>query len=210
MKIKDRGQLLYKADPKNIALLLVGGGFFLGALSGCLFAASVSGLGSDAVGAYIQGFLGALQTGTVKSPGLLAAAFTVLRWPLLVLLLGATALGVVGIPLLLFFRGFLLSFCVSSLVQVLGGPGVLLACLLLGVGSLLSVSVLFVMGTHGIVAATGKRGEKGKKKPFSALLLHQASPGVNMICGLILLFCIVWELLFVPGILRSIAHLFVL
>lgn len=69
------------------------------------------------------------------------------RWPLLVWILGSTALGRWMVPAVFFARGFFLSFAVAGLSAASQG-GVLLAFCLFGLGALVSLPVLFLLGNQ--------------------------------------------------------------
>jgi len=208
MKKTYKTMSLETQDQNNTALILLSVGFTLGGLFGCMLATSVSGDGSLAISTYIHGFVAALRDGSLHMPGTISAAWSVLRWPLFTILLSFSVFGVIGIPILFFIRGFLYSFCISSFVQVLGTTGLLLAFLLVGLESLLSIPVLFIFGIQGIIHAAGSKGQRSKGKrprPFTE------SPAVavrNAVCTCVLLFCTVWEILFVPMLLSGAKPLF--
>lgn len=140
------------------ALAAVSAFFFAGGLIGCIAAAHVEGGGLDSLTAYLQGFLAAMGGEGAPAPAVLPLVWTALRWPLLAVLLGFTALGLVGVPLLFAVRGFLLAFSISAFVRMFGGAGGLLAFLLFGVTGLISVPVLFVLGVQSLTAARSLAG----------------------------------------------------
>ena len=127
--------------------------FLLGGLVGCLLASHIGGGGQESLAAYVEGFLRAAQAGEITAPALASLVWDTVRWPLLALLLGFTALGLLGLPLLFAVRGFLLAFSIASFVRLFGGVGCLLALLVFGVSGALSVPVLFVLGVQGLLAA---------------------------------------------------------
>jgi hypothetical protein len=192
----------------NTALYLLTAGFFLGGLFGCIFASSVSGNGSLALSSYIQNFLSASRDGTLHMPGVLASAWSILRWPLITILLSFSALGVIGIPVLFFIRGFLFAFCISSFVQVLGKTGLLIVFVLLGPESLLSIPVLFIFGIQGLILAVKIKEKKSKPKPLRPYINNPSVALRNAICIFILICCIVWEILFAPMLLSWVTKLF--
>lgn len=205
---KRNARLSRGGEGKGLPLLLVSAGFALGTLSGCLFVASVSGGGNAALMAYITDFFLAAQSGTLTGPGLFSAGWTVLRWPLLVILLGCTVVRFVGIPVVLFLRGFLLSFTAAAFVVVLGRVGVLFAFLLLGVGSLVTVPVLFILSARSLAypAQTSQKGRKGILRQFT----EPAETLTNILCALALLLATLWEAYLVPVIISGASHYFVL
>ena len=132
------------------ALIILSACFLAGGLTGCLLAAQVGGAGEASLNQYLEAFLLAAQEGAVDVPALWAQIWDTLRWPLFALLLGFTALGVLGLPVLFALRGFLLAFSIASFVRAFGGAGWLLASLVFGVGGVLSLPALFVLGVQSI------------------------------------------------------------
>ena len=141
------------ADGSVLILAAVSACFFLGGLAGCLLAGCVDGGGQESLAAYVEGFLRAAQAGDAAPPALAALVWETLRWPLLALLLGFTALGLLALPLLFAVRGFLLAFSIASFVRLFGGTGCLLALLVFGVGGAFSVPALFVLGVQSFMTA---------------------------------------------------------
>ena len=141
------------ADGSVLILAAVSACFFLGGLAGCLLAGCVDGGGQESLAAYVEGFLRAAQAGETSPPALAALVWETLRWPLLALLLGFTALGLLALPLLFAVRGFLLAFSIASFVRLFGGTGCLLALLVFGVGGAFSVPALFVLGVQSFMTA---------------------------------------------------------
>ena len=141
------------ADGSVLILAAVSACFFLGGLAGCLLAGCVDGGGQESLAAYVEGFLRAAQAGETAPPALAALVWETLRWPLLALLLGFTALGLLALPLLFAVRGFLLAFSIASFVRLFGGTGCLLALLVFGVGGAFSVPALFVLGVQSFMTA---------------------------------------------------------
>ena len=96
------------------ALAIVGAFFLAGGLAGCILASCVDGGGGESLSAYLQSFLSAARAGAVDAPAVLSLVWSTIRWPLLALLLGFTALGLLGLPILFAARGFLLAFSIAS------------------------------------------------------------------------------------------------
>ena len=182
--------------------------FLLGGIVGIVLANLVSGSGEEALVSYIKGFLSAVEGGSAKGPGFFLTAWSVLRWPILALLLSLSAVGLVGIPILFLARGFLFSFFVAAFVRVFGYSGAMLCLLLIGAESLLSIPVLFILGAQGILlAAKGK--PKGRLQEGRGHYFSKEGPfgGINIICGFLLLICILWEAAVVPNLLMQMSGL---
>jgi len=195
-------------NQNSKALSLLAAGFFFGGLFGCIFASSVSGNASLALSSYIQDFLSASRDGAIHIPGVLASAWSIVRWPLIAILLSFSTVGIIGIPILFFIRGFLLSFCISSFVQVLGKTGILFSFTLLGVESLLTIPVLFILGIQGLVLATQIKEKKNRQKYFRPYVNNPSIAFRNAICLFVLIFCTIWEIIFAPMLLSGASKLF--
>lgn len=182
--------------------------FFAGGFIGCLVAAQVGGAGETSLNAYLQAFLQTAQVGEVAAPALWSQIWDTLRWPLLTLLLGFTALGVLGLPVLFIVRGFLLAFSIASFVRAFGVTGWLLACLVFGIGGALSLPVLFVMGVQSFLSARALaarvRGEEKGRVLWGRDCLVRCA-----MCGCILCVCILLERTAVPALLSSAADILI-
>ena len=135
------------------AAALVAAPFLLGGVLGIFAcrgaAAGGSGVLADYIGAYVQASL----EGGSAGPGFLFLLWENLRYPLAALILGFTALGLVGLPALLFLRGFLAAFALTAFTAVYGAVGPPLGFLLMGVSDLVSIPALFLLGVEGMGTA---------------------------------------------------------
>ena len=186
------------------ALAVVSAAFCLGALAGMLVASQVGGGGQDSLTAYLERYLAAAQSGAAAPPRVSSILWETLRWPVLTFLLGFTALGVVGIPLLFGVRGFLLSFSIACFVRLFGGAGCLLALLIFGVGGAVSVPVLFVLGVQSLLAARALAGRvwgDGKSAPLYGKSYWLRCGG----CAAALSVCMLLDGLAVPALVSSLA-----
>ena len=123
-------------------LVVLGVCFAAGAFLG-LFFSGWSGDSPELLD-YLQNYLQQAGQGQGVEPSLWSSVWDLARWPLAAFLLGATALGVVGIPILLGVRGFLLSFAAAVFARLFGLPGVAASLAAFGVTALAAVPVLFV------------------------------------------------------------------
>lgn len=175
--------------------------FAAGALGGFLLCWWLLNGGHLAAERMLKGYALALdaQAGAVSFWEIL---WDVGRWPLLVWLLGATALGRWMVPLVFAVRGFFLSFAVAGLSMAAQG-GVLLAFCLFGLGALISLPVLFLLGSQSWTMAGQIRG-----RLFATLSDY---PGEYWLRSLIALggvfVCSLAEYWWLPVILRRLAPL---
>ncbi len=193
------------SDGMLPALAVLAAAFLLGGLIGCGLAGSVNGGGNDTLAAYINHYMAAVQAGLTQLPDLIQLVWEVIRWPLLALLLGFTALGTVAIPVLFIVRGFLLSFAVASFIRMFGTTGAGLAFLLFGFTGLMAVPVLFVLGVQSLTASfalAGRVSAKGKRTPlYSRNYFFRCG-----LCSGVLAFCVLLEYFAVPAMLGTIAE----
>lgn len=190
------------------ALVVLGAAFLLGGLIGCGLAASVGGGANDSLATYIQNYMAAAKAGITQPPELLPLVWEVVRWPLFALLLGFTALGVIGVPLLFFARGFLISFAVTSFVRMFGAAGGGLAFLFFGLTGLLAIPVLFVLGVQSFLTAIALAGRSRNQGKRLQPLYGRAFLVRCGICAAVLALCVLLEYFALPILLGALAGRF--
>ena len=180
------------------ALPALGLSFLLGGLAGALMAALAGGEGARELSAYLSDYL--ILAGQEGA----AARFCPLLWGrlrdlLIALILGMTALGAVGLPVLFAARGFLFVFSVGCFCRVFGGPGLFPAFALFGLSALLWTPALFLAGVPGMTRARRLMTGGG-----------QSGPGVSWallaLCGGLALAAALTERWVAPVLLRAAAR----
>jgi hypothetical protein len=121
--------------------------FVLSGAVGCWTAAASDDSAANSLSAYLQAYLAIFAQDASAAPSIWAVLWELCRWPVLVLALGSTALGAVGIPAVFFARGFLLAYSIAAFVRVFGNQGLLGALAIFGVTTLVGVPVLFAVGS---------------------------------------------------------------
>ncbi len=157
-----------EGDGELFSLLILGVCFFLGLLSGLLFASL--GQASPELSAYLQDYFRAMGANGGWRPAIWTVIWDLVRWPLAALVFGFTALGVFCVPALLLARGFLLSYSVSLFLRLFGGGGLLAALAVFGVTALFVLPVLFSVSCDAFRSSLGKLGNHGDIVIFP---LHQ-------------------------------------
>ena len=201
-----RGGRAPGAPPAGVlpALLVSGTAFFLGGLVGCLLAACVEGMGSQALRTYLETFLSAAGEGRIIPPALLPTLWQVLRWPVMAAALGFTALGVLGVPVLFAARGFLLSFSISAFVRLFGNAGGLLAFLVFGVPGCVAVPVFFVLGVQSQLSA-GRLAARRQGEGRRGACLGRSYLVRCGLCACALGVCVLLEYLAVPALVAGLS-----
>ena len=176
------------SNGATAALIIMAVVFFIGGLAGCTLAGRAEGGGEAALSGYLEGFLNVAESGEIVRPAFISLLWKTIRWPLFVILLGFTPLGLICIPALFLVRSFLLSFSISSFFHVLGTKGLFLAFSIFGITSLVYIPILFVLGIQGFLNSgmivgriTGDAGRNIGTKRLDCLCC--------CICFLILLLC---------------------
>lgn len=137
---------------QRAALAALSAAFLLGGLLGCLLAALSGGPGAEELSGYLTGYL-ALAWEDGLPGGLWPLLWGQAKYLLAILVLGLTALGLAGIPILFGLRGFFFSFSAACFCRVFGRRGLLPAFFLFGLPALLWVPALFLSGVPGFLSA---------------------------------------------------------
>ena len=166
MKKMKRGDLS-KAKPeeqkqRDTVLLMISVGFLCGAILGGLVEGKVS------ADPYILRFLQEHAQETLV-PVLWRELWVTFRWPSAVIILSLLPFVGLTIPALFFLRGFLLSYGIVSLAAGSGFQGMLWAGLLFGPTCILTIPVMFILGTECLMKKAGS-DKGGKKFPLRPLL----------------------------------------
>lgn len=188
-----QGKIMLDVPSGTLAAMAVlGMAFLLGGGAGCLLGGMVNGAGGSALSDYLQTYLTLAQDGTEGAPGFWAVLWEQMRFPLAALLMGFTALGVIGLPVLFAVRGFLFSFSVACFCRLFGGAGLIPALFLFGLPALLWAPALFVLGAQGMLGAYGllRRVTGDSRYPLS----YDTAYGVRCaLCGGAVMLCVILE-----------------
>ena len=186
------------------ALIVLSILFFVGGIAGCIFADKVDGSGSIAATEYLNGYLSVVSSGETLNSQLFAVIWKTARWPLIVVALGLTPLGLIGIPITFLVRAFLLSFSISSFFRILGPQGLVFGFALFGITGMFCIPILFVLGVQSFLysgALTSSVVSGSKKK----VLRHKKMFYSYGICLVLLCLCSLFECYTVPEILKSVS-----
>lgn len=189
-------------DGQTAAGILLAALFLLGSVAGCVAAGTIRDPAGELLD-YVRYYV-TLAAGDGFSPRVLALLWRTVRIPLLVIMLGVTALGVAGIPLLFVLKGFALCYAVSVFYRLLGLSGLLLGGVLFGLSALVWLPVLFGLGERGLPGAYGllRRATGDGRYPLGY------NGGTLICCGICaaaLCLCVGIEYFVVPMLLQKIA-----
>ena len=186
-----------------IALAVNTAAFVIGCLGGFCLVACLSGRGWLSLSDWLESYAIGLSIQHSVGVSFWAVLWDAIRWPLFVVLLGYTALGVWMVPVMFALRGFFLCFSVAALSGA-GRGGFLLALVLLGLGNLIGLTAFFLLGTHSWVQATAQGRQLVALPPdWSGRYLARTCMILGCVAGF------AWmESWAIPGILRVLAPLF--
>lgn len=134
------------------ALVVLSIAFLMGGMAGCVLAALSGGAGAEELSRYLVDYLTLTQDGQL-SRSLWPVLWGQVRYLMAALLLGLTALGLAGFPLLFGVRGFFVSFPAACFCRVFGARGLFPAFILFGLPALLWAPALFLLGVSGFLSA---------------------------------------------------------
>lgn len=186
------------------ALLVLAAAFLIGGMAGCMLAALSGGTGAEELGRYLADYLTLNQNGQLPR-SLWPVLWGQVKFLLAALLLGLTALGLAGFPILFGVRGFFLSFPVACFCRVFGQRGLFPAFILFGLPALLWAPALFLMGVSGFLSSQQllrrALGEGRGGLPFSGAYWCRAGlcVGLALTAGLL-------EYWVIPVLLRETAR----
>lgn len=185
----------------RVRLLTVCFFFAVGAVLGFVLHGVVTPEDDQGLREYILQYAGLTAEKKITPAVLFSVAGSYFRYPLLVILLGQAAIGVVLIPLLCLLQGCSLAFSIACFSSALGRGGVLLAAAAFGLRWLLLLPCLFFLAAEhiGITQRSiparkktgGKRRESDQQRHLRLTL-----------CLFVLLVGVIAEAVLLPGIFQ--------
>ncbi len=132
----------------SIALGVLALAFLMGIAAGCLYSLQ----GGDTADAAVREYLSVFAGNAIHAPSVGRVLADTVLYPAVCFVLGFTIPGVLLIPLMVAFRGFLVSYTIASCVRVFGSlDGILFSLSLLGIPLLICLPCLFLIGTHSLL-----------------------------------------------------------
>lgn len=175
--------------------IVLSGAFLIGGVAGCLFARLADGTGADELGSYLTEYLRILQAEEIE------LSFWSVLWLhgqyfLAAVLLGLTAIGAVGFPLLFGIKGFLFAFSIAGCYRAFGVFGLGIAAALFGIPAILWLPGLFLLGVQGCVSSLtlARRGNLDTGSPlfYNMIDWKQAAYAVIfLLAGAVMEYCVV-------------------
>lgn len=194
---KVRGGVLY-FGAEMLPLLGLAVCFLLGALAG-KYAVRWEVLGSTAaLQTALDRFVLRMQQGELLRASLGGTLFSYYKYPVLALLFGFTAAGVVLLPAAAFYQGFALSFAVCVFLRVVPEGGLLMALPLFGLRCAITLPCFFFLAGCSLKRCGRKvLGGRQKDGPVRGMAWRCA------LCCVVLLMGALFEYLCLPPMLSA-------
>lgn len=183
-------------------LAVLGVCFAVGALGGFFFSGR-SGDNPELLD-YLRRYFQMAGQGSGVEPFLWSTIWDLARWPLAAFLLGSTALGTLGVLVLLGARGFSLAFSAATFARLFGLPGVAVSLAAFGVTALVAVPVLFVVSADAFRQSLNRLS--GERSPAWDQRVQALTP-----CAGLLVLAVALQQTLMPALLTAVcARLFIL
>lgn len=137
---------------------------FLGGLCGLMAANQVSGVGSSMLSEYTASLVEMTKGGQILRPDFLHLIWSNLRWPLFAFIACFTLAAMAILPVLLFSRGFLLSFAIGSMIRIMPNGGFRAALILFVLTALATLPALLLLCCSGMEHAAIRLQEKKRTR----------------------------------------------
>lgn len=170
-----------KGDSPTRTQLVLGAAFLIGALLGMLAASLIGAESCDNLEQFFRSYTELSPGQAYTWSGFLGTLWYFIRFPLLILLAGFSALGVFVIPAAILLKGFSFSFAVSALVLLYGPPGLLAAAVFFGFADLVFVPILFLLGGWNWEISCHLAFGHGMQRQVSSLRTAILLPGLAIL-----------------------------
>jgi|GEM_PF-5376987 len=178
--------------------------FLCGAVMGTVCACKMPAH-DNILSAYADSYISSLSGVQISWKTFAASLFDQLRYPCFICLSGIIGAGILLIPAAIFFRGFFLSFLISSLICSGQNLAFLTSIILFAPYSLISIPCTLVLSswafTHSrrMTAISGRqnrKGKGGKRSRFARDYIFQKRIfvcfGVFLMCAVVQAVCVPW------------------
>lgn len=189
-----------------LTMLLLAALLAAGTICGYLFAGNCAAETGGELGRYFEGYFSLSSRNSLSAAAMLRTLLCYFRAPLFAFLLGFASIGVVLIPLLCAFEGFLFSFSLFCFAAGLGEDGFFLLLALFAVRLLIVPPCTLLLGgaaweaSCSLAALSFGRGKRTKAVAYGGCWPRF---GVSCVC---LCFGAALELWLVPQVLTRLLH----
>jgi len=147
---------------KNLLIWILAAAFLLGCILGAVSVSNMGSQGAAQLREYLTDYM-ILARQDYPAQSVSSVFWSYGRWGLLCVVLGFGLLGVVCMPILFCFRGFLLAFSVGCFVRFWGLSGVVPAFVLFGLTAILWLPGMLVGGFYILSSGAPYRRSNNRK-----------------------------------------------
>ena len=191
---------LQETTARRMKLLVVCFLFALGGIMGLLAHGGVTEQEDLFLRSYLLQFAQLSSQPQDITASLLSVLLVYFRYPLLLMLCGGSAAGLLAVPAFCMAQGFSLAFAVNCFAAAMGADGILLALAAFGIRCIFTLPCFFLLaiGTAERACGTVNQKKSGKKKPHGKPEKSTCQP---LLWALLLLGAVL-ELTLVPRLLQ--------
>ena len=185
--------------------IVLGCCFLLGCLLGILFSTDLSSETAGEISEYLSDYFHLMECGKLsKSP--LRTLWSHGKWVALCAAAGFSVPGILLLPVLICFRGFLLSFAISCFVCLFGRAGVVPSVIFFGIPAFLWMPALYVTACAAFECSARRIAMKQENLQPTAVLGRKFYTSV-LLSILMLIMCVCVECRLVPMLLPAVAEM---
>jgi len=198
-KIFKKEEAVYIDSGLNISVVFFAALLLCGIIAGGIANSYLSADSGQALGKYISEFISSHSLDADPKRPFLDAIINSFKYPIVIFLLGYTVFGFASIPIIVFLKGFFISFSATAIMRTLGYQGIALALSMYGIQAFFSIPCILIIATQAmkqsLIFLTLIRTEKNKRNihPFPKKYIISF-----IICIITLLLCSIFEVYTVP------------
>lgn len=121
--------------------------FLIGMIAGCIFNVYANDAGNNIL---FNNNLKEIAANGATTYSFAKTYLNLIKYPTIIFLLGYTALGIFAIPLTVLFKGFFISFSVSSVIQTFGLSGFYSALAMFGLQTMISIPCIIITASFSL------------------------------------------------------------
>jgi len=182
----------------------------LGIISGSIFLVLINQNDKSSVITQITSFITNINTNNIDSvQALKNSLFTNFTYVLLIWILGMSIIGVVFNIFLIYIKGFVLGFSISSLIYVYGVKGTLASFIYLFPHQILNIIVVAIIGIYSIMLTINLYKVILGNRSTGIKLFIKKYLYILMVTSIITLFSTLIEAFLTPALFKLIIKLFI-
>ena len=193
------GRRIKAENRHDRSVIVLGCSFFLGCLLGIFFVTELDTRTAKELSEFLADYFELTKGGAI-SRSVPRILWNHGRWVILCTVAGFSATGIVFLPVLTCFRGFLLSFSISCFAYLFGRAGMVPAIVLFGLSAMLWLPSIYILAAAAMECSAGRIAARQEKVRPIAVPVRKFRKAL-LLSVLILVVCVCVECWIVPLLL---------